>query len=360
MKIIQFVGSDEKQKLFVKELKESVKSYFKDHQLSVKANFWFFLKAFLLLGIYIGAFVLILVLNLNPWWALVLVIAMGIGEAGIGMSVMHDGAHGTVSDKKWVNDIFASTITILGSNRTNWKIQHNVLHHRFTNIYGFDPDIYTKAVIRLSDHAPLKRYHRFQFFYAFFLYGLMTFAKLTGDFKQLTVFHRNGMLGTQETIFIKELLKLIAVKIIYLFVLIGLPILLTSYSWWQVLIGFIVMHLVAGMIMSTIFQMAHVVEGLVQPLPDTGLKIPIEWMVHQISVTSNFALKNKFIFWYAGGLNYQVEHHLFQYINHSHYPEISKIVRVKCKKYGITYHVNDNFFSALKSHIRRLQELGNV
>jgi linoleoyl-CoA desaturase len=360
METIQFVSSDEKQKLFVKELKESVRSYFKDHQLSVKANFWYYIKAFIMIGIYIGAYVLILVLNLNPWWAFVLAIAMGIGEAGIGMAVMHDGAHGTISSKNWVNELFASTITILGSNSTNWKIQHNILHHRFTNIYGFDPDIYTKAVIRLSKHAPLKRYHRFQYVYAFFLYGLMTFAKLIGDFKQLVIFNSNGLLETQKKIYSREMSKLMVVKIIYLFMIIGLPIILTSYSWWQVLIGFTVMHLVAGMIMSTIFQMAHVVEGLVQPLPETEMVIQKEWMVHQMSVASNFAPKSRFLFWYAGGLNYQIEHHLFQYINHTHYPAISRIVQEKCKKYGISYHVNDSFLSALKSHIRQLKVLGKT
>jgi linoleoyl-CoA desaturase len=187
----------------------------------------------------------------------------------------------------------------------------------------------------------------------------MTFAKLIGDFKQLFVFKTNGMLGTQKTIYSRELLKLILVKMIYLSVIIGLPVILTSYSWWQVLIGFSVMHLVAGMIMSTIFQMAHVVEGLVQPLPNAERIIQKEWMVHQMAVTSNFAPNNKFLFWYAGGLNYQIEHHLFQYINHSHYPAISRIVQEKCKKYGISYHVNDSFLTALKSHIKQLKALGN-
>jgi linoleoyl-CoA desaturase len=120
------------------------------------------------------------------------------------------------------------------------------------------------------------------------------------------------------------------------------------------------MHLVAGMIMSTIFQMAHVVEGLIQPLPETEMVIQKEWMVHQMSVTSNFAPKSRFLFWYAGGLNYQIEHHLFQYINHTHYPAISRIVQEKCKKYGISYHVNDSFLSALKSHIRQLKVLGKT
>ncbi len=358
MKTIQFISSDETQKLFVNELKESVTSYFKDNNLSVKANYLFYFKAFLMLGIYIGAFILILTLNLNPWWALLLAIAMGIGEAGIGMSVMHDGAHGSISHKNWVNDAFASTIALLGSNSTNWKIQHNILHHRFTNIYEFDPDIYTKGIIRLSHHAPFKSYYRYQFVYAFFLYGLMTFAKLIGDFKQLMIFKKEGLLETQRKNYRKEWIKLIVVKTVYSFLIIGLPILFTNYLWWQVLIGFSTMHIVAGVIMSTIFQMAHVVRGLNQPLPNIDLVITNEWMVHQLNVTSNFAPNNKLLFWYAGGLNYQIEHHLFQYINHMHYPALSKIVQTKCEKYNIPYHSNLSFYLAIKSHVGRLRDLG--
>jgi linoleoyl-CoA desaturase len=358
MKTIQFISTDENQKLFVKELKESVTSYFKSNNLSVKADFGFVIKAIVLIGVYIGAFVLILTLGMKPWLAFLLAVAMGLGEAGIGMSVMHDGAHGTVSHKNWVNEMFASTIVLLGSNPINWKIQHNIMHHRYTNIYGYDPDIYTKAIIRLSKHAPLKKYHRFQFVYAFFLYGLMTFAKLVGDFRQLIQFKRKGLLETQRKNYKTEWMKLILIKIIYLFLMIGLPLLVTSYNWWQILIGFFVMHLIAGMIMSTIFQMAHVVKDLEQPLPDNELKIKNEWMVHQLHVTSNFAPRNKLLFWYAGGLNYQVEHHLFQYINHIHYPALSKIVKVKCEKFEIPYHSNTRFFDAIKSHIGRLRELG--
>ena len=358
MKTIQFISSDETQKLFVNELKESVTSYFKDNNLSVKANQWFYVKAVLMLGLYIGAFVIILTLNLNPWWALSLAIVMGLGEAGIGMAVMHDGAHGSVSKKNWVNGIFASTIILLGSNSTNWKIQHNILHHRFTNIYGFDPDIFSKAVIRLSKHAPLKNYHRFQYIYAFFLYGLMTFAKLIGDFKQLIHFKKEGLLENQRKSYRMEWLKLMVIKSIYLLLIIGLPVWVTSYYWWQILIGFFVMHLVAGIVMSTIFQMAHVVEKLEQPLPDEMMEIRKEWMVHQLTVTADFAPNNKFLFWYAGGLNYQIEHHLFQYINHIHYPAISKIVKEKCEKYGIVFHVNKDFSVALKSHVNQLKRLG--
>jgi linoleoyl-CoA desaturase len=118
------------------------------------------------------------------------------------------------------------------------------------------------------------------------------------------------------------------------------------------------MHFTAGMIMSTIFQMAHVVQGAEQPLPDAKGIIHMEWTVHQLHTTSDFAQKNVILNWYAGGLNYQVEHHLFQHISHIHFPQIAPIVKEMTTKYGITYNVKPSFSLALKSHVHRLKELG--
>ena len=155
------------------------------------------MKAFVLITIYILSFLVVILFPLGPGLGILMAILMGIGEAGIGMSVMHDAAHGAFSNRKWVNSLFASTMFILGSNVLNWKIQHNLLHHTYTNIYGYDQDISTKAAIRLCDHAPLKKYHRFQFIYAFLLYGLMTISKLFSDLTQLLEFNRRGITKAQ-------------------------------------------------------------------------------------------------------------------------------------------------------------------
>ena len=358
MKIIQFNSKNKQHQAFTEELNTRVNAYFKDRKISMRGNIHLYLKAIVMLGIYIGSFVCILSLSLPAWWALLLAFIMGIGEAGIGMSVMHDGAHGSFSDIPWVNKLAASSIVILGSNAVNWKIQHNFLHHRFTNIYGYDQDIQTKAVIRLSDHAPTKPYHKYQYIYTFFFYGLMTVSKLVGDFPQFKKFTKEGLTNQQPRETRNEWIKLIGIKSIYLILLIGLPLWLTGYSWWQVLTGFVVMHFTAGIIMSTIFQMAHVVEGAEQPLPDARGVIQMEWTVHQLHTTSDFAPNNALLNWYAGGLNYQIEHHLFQHISHIHFQKVAPIVRELAIEYGIPYNVKPSFSKALKSHTQRLKELG--
>jgi linoleoyl-CoA desaturase len=358
MKIIQFNSKNTQHKVFTEELNTRVNAYFKDRNISMRGNSSLYLKATVMLAIYIGSFVCILSLSLPAWWALVLALIMGIGEAGIGMSVMHDGAHGSFSDIPWVNKLAASSIVILGSNAVNWKIQHNFLHHRFTNIYGYDQDIQTKAVIRLSDHAPLKPYHKYQYIYTFFFYGLMTLSKLIGDFPQFLKFTKEGLTNQQPKEARNEWIKLIGIKSVYLLIFVGLPLWLTDYTLWQILLGFVVMHFTAGMIMSTIFQMAHVVEGAEQPLPDAQGIIHMEWTVHELHTTSDFAQNNALLNWYAGGLNYQIEHHLFQHISHIHFPQIAPIVKELTTKYGIPYNVKDSFSSALRSHTQRLKELG--
>lgn len=358
MKSLKFISDDPHQKAFVKELKQRVNAYFKEKDLSIKGDGRMILKAIVMIMLYLLPFIFILIYQPPLLISAILVIIMGIGEAGIGMSVMHDAAHGAFSNKKWVNTLFASTMFLLGSNTYNWKIQHNLLHHTFTNIYGYDQDIESKAILRLCEHAPLHKIHRFQFLYAYFFYGFMTLAKLITDIRQLIEFNRQGITKNQGHNPTMEVIKLTATKLIYFSVLIGLPIWITEYRWYQLVIGFCILHLTAGMIMSTIFQMAHVVEGAQQPLPDENGTIPNEWEVHQLLTTSDFARNNHFLNWYIGGLNFQIEHHLFSNTCHLHYRKIAPIVEKVAREYGMEYNLKPSFIKAFRSHSKRLKELG--
>jgi linoleoyl-CoA desaturase len=359
MSDIKFRSKAPKEIQFSKELKKRVRSYFKDSGITTKGDFSMHVKSVAMLGLYLIPFIILLSVELSAWFALLMVVLMGIGEAGIGMSVMHDAVHGAYSNKKWVNRLVGSSMYLLGSNTINWKIQHNVNHHSFTNIYGQDPDISTKAIIRLSDHAPLKKYHRFQQFYAFPLYGLMTISKFFGEISSFLGYNREGLIKRMNGKPAIELTKLILTKLIYLFIIIGLPLLLTTFSIWQVLIGFMIMHLIAGMIMSTVFQMAHVVQGVYQPIPDHGI-IPSGRLVHQLRATSDFGKKGGILSWFLGGLDFQVEHHLFPNICHVHYAAIAPIVEQTAKEYGVTYNTNRTFAHAIVSHYKRLKELGRT
>jgi linoleoyl-CoA desaturase len=311
-----------------------------------------------MLTIYLAPFVLILTIPMSAWIALILAIIMGVGEAGIGMSIMHDGAHGAYSSKPWLNKLVASSMYLLGSSVFNWKVQHNIKHHTFTNIFEYDPDISKVAIIRLCPHTPRKKFHRFQHIYAFPLYGLMTLFRLFGEISTLIQYTKDGITEELRVNPKSQLLKLILIKLLYLFIIIGLPILFSNFAVWQILLGFVALHATAGMIMTTIFQLAHVVEGTDLPLPNDKKVIDMEWTVHQLHTTSDFGRKNGLLSWYIGGLDFQIEHHLFQNICHIHYPKIAKIVEGLATKYGFDYNLKKSAVHAFASHYRRLKELG--
>ncbi len=360
MRTVKFESAGENEKNFAAAIRKNVYDYLKENNLSTKGGAEMWTKAFVMFTIYFAPFVLLMTVPVSAWLAIILVIIMGIGEASIGMSVMHDAAHGAFSRRKWVNSMFASSIVFLGSNLVNWKIQHNLLHHTFTNIDSFDQDIDSKGNLRLSEHSPLKKGHRTQYFHAFFLYGLMTLAKFVTEINQLLLYNKMGLTKEQGYSPTRELIKVITIKLLYLAVIIGLPLFLTDYTWWQVLIGFAIMHLTAGMIMSTVFQMAHVVEGTLQPLPDENGVIKHDWVVHQLMTTSDFARGNAILNWYVGGLNFQIEHHLFTNICHLNYRKIAPVVEQTAKEYGFGYNLKPSLSAAFRSHVQRLKELGRA
>jgi linoleoyl-CoA desaturase len=318
------------------------------------------LKTVVMVSLYIIPFILLLTTDTTVWLALLYAVIMGVGVAGVGMGVMHDAVHGSYSKKTWVNNWLGGSLYLLGSNVLNWKIQHNVLHHTYTNISEYDEDIDSKGPLRLAEQGPLKAIHKYQYINAFFFYGLMTLLKTYNDFPQLAKYNRLGLTKGQNLNPKVEFAKMIFRKVLYGVLIIGLPIYFTEYNWWQVLIGFFIMHWVAGFILALIFQMAHVVEGADQPMLTSEGNIDNEFAVHQLLTTSDFARNNRFITWFVGGLNFQIEHHLFPSICHIHYKNLSYIVEKTAKDFNLPYNLKPTFGDALRSHIKRLKELGRA
>lgn len=358
MKTLKFIAKDKGQ--FTATLRKNVNNYFVEKDISTKGNSKMVLKSAVMLFIYFTPFILMLSTPLSSWTIFPLSILMGIGMAGIGMSVMHDAAHGSFSKYKWLNKLVGSSIYFIGGNAFTWKVQHNMLHHTYTNIEGFDEDIEPKGSLRLSKCTPLKKIHKFQHIYAFFLYCFMSLSRTFRDITQLIKYNKAGITMQQGTTSKKEMTLMVVTKIIYLAAIFGLPILFSSFSWWLILIGFTVMHFIAGLFMSTIFQLAHSVEEAEQPLPTAEGIIENEWMIHELETTVNFSKNNRCLGWMIGGLNYQIEHHLFPNICHVHYKSISPIVERTAKEFGLPYKENKTFFSALSSHVRLLKTLGNI
>ena len=345
---------------FVSTLNKRVNDYFKVENLSKHGDAEMVIKTIVMFSAYFGPYALIMAGVVSSTWGLLLAVGvMSLGLAGIGLSVMHDANHGAYSNKNWINTTIGYSLNLIGANAFNWKMQHNVLHHSYTNVHEEDEDISPRGVLRLSPHSDWKQMHKYQFIYAWFLYGLMTIVWLFfKDFVRLNRYHKNGMAKKHKANIVQEWVIMLASKLVYISYIFIIPVLFTPLAWWQIIVGMITMHYIAGFILAIIFQPAHVIEGTEYPLPDESNTLENNWAVHQLLTTTNFGNRSRWFSWYVGGLNFQIEHHLFPHICHVHYRKISSIVKETALEYGLPYKSSRTFWGALGGHIRLLKQLG--
>lgn len=284
----------------------------------------------------------------------------GLGSAGIGMDVMHDAIHGSYSKNRKVNKTLGKTMNIIGANVTVWKIQHNVLHHNYTNIAEADDDINTPGILRLSPHKKAHWLTKYQHLYVWILYGISTLMWVTvKDFVNMKRYRQMGFIKKKSE-YKQELLKLTGWKLLYYTYTLILPMIMLPVAPWIILLAFAGMHFTTGLLLSVVFQTAHVMPGTEYPLPDKNGLIANDWTIHQLATTTNYAPKSRIFSWLIGGLNYQVEHHLLPNICHVHYRKISHIVVNTAQEYGLPYHSKRSFGAALWAHIKMLRQLGKM
>jgi len=343
---------------FSKTVKQRVDQYFEENELSKHANLQMIVKTVVMLTLFLGSYGLIISgqLSLGIMWFLTFV--MGVAAAGIGFSISHDALHGAYSSNKRVNRVLGFTFDMLGANGYIWKITHNIIHHTYTNIHGHDEDLEVAGFIRLSPHSEHKMIHRVQHILAFFAYSLaMVFWVFVKDYKNFL----KTNIGPYDTKKhpVSEWVILFATKGLFYTYMLVLPMLLLDITWVHLLIGFLTLHLTAGLIVGIIFQLAHVVEETDHPQPNEENMIDEHWMIHEMITTNNFARDNKALCWFVGGLNFQIEHHLFPKVCSVHYPALSPIVEITAKEFNIPYNLHNTFSEAVASHYRTLKKFGD-
>jgi linoleoyl-CoA desaturase len=281
---------------------------------------------------------------------------MGALAAFIGFNVMHDGAHGSFSRHPWVNKLAGLSINFLGANVFMWKTKHNVVHHSFTNVEGVDDDLNAGTFLRLSPTQKKHKLHRYQHYYFLLTYALLyLYWVFFTDYKKY-ITGKVGMVPIQK-MKTSDHISFWGFKLIHLVLFVAIPVFFVGWMPW--LIGFLTYSLFAGLVLTLVFQLAHSLEETAFPVPSLATNsLEDEWMVHQIRTTANFATEYKLLTWFLGGLNYQVEHHLFPKISHIHYPAISKIIKKTCQDYNIIYLEHSRLSMAMLSHFRHLKVLG--
>lgn len=334
--------------LFSKSLKQKTARYFKNQLLKKTGNRKLFLKAAILLGTFLGLYILLVFVPMHWSLSVILCILFGINLAAIGFNIMHDAGHNSFSENKTLNSVLSYSLNLLGGNIYFWKLKHNIAHHTYTNIDGEDHDIEVKFM-RIHHDQELKKYHRHQRYYFPLLYGISYLAWI---FYQDYEKYFRGRLGREAETFhfpVKEKVIFWISKILHLCLFIVIPVVFVG--WLPTLVGLLIAGSVCGMALATIFQLAHVVGGTEFKTLDQS-RVEEEWMIHQVQSTANFATNSKMLTWLLGGLNFQVEHHLFPKISHVHYPALNKIVRETCAEYRIQYNEFATFWCAFKSHVQ--------
>ena len=185
LKPIRFVSKEGMD--FSSTLNKRVRAYFKENNISKYANANMVIKTIFMTLLYLVPLAILLTGQVeNIWIILGMFVIMGFGMAGCGLSIMHDANHGAYSKNDNVNKWIGRIINLIGGYALNWKIEHNLLHHSYTNVHEYDEDIETVKFLRFSPEEKRRPIHKYQFLYAWFFYGFMTVMWMTSkDFQQI-------------------------------------------------------------------------------------------------------------------------------------------------------------------------------
>jgi linoleoyl-CoA desaturase len=351
------VTFNNKDNAFFNSLKTSVDTYFKDSNIKKTGDWRLYSKTFILVGSVIGIYLTIMLANLPAIYNVLLCLLGGYLMACIGFAVMHDANHGSYSTNTKLNDFVGLSANMLGASSYFWKQKHNIIHHTYTNVDGIDDDIAKSPIIRQCESQKWVPAHKIQHLYLTPIYSLSTlFWIFNMDFQKY--FKRKIYTTDAWEMSTKNHIIFWVTKVYYVTVFMILP--MMTFGFWAWLGGYLVANCALGITLSFVFQLAHVVENTEfehVPLDETK-HLETAWAEHQIKTTANFAMNSKLISWFVGGLNYQIEHHLFPKVSHIHYPAISKIVMEKCKEFNLPYNKYDTLAQAVASHFRVMKALG--
>jgi linoleoyl-CoA desaturase len=341
---------------FHRELRRRVDQYFRSSGRRQRDCPRMYLKTALIFG-WLAASYGMLVFVVETWWlGLPLAILLGLSMATMGFNIQHDAGHHAYSNRRWINKLMAMTLDLLGGSSYVWAKKHNLIHHSYANITGYDDDINIGIFGRLSPHQKRLKIHRLQHFYLWVLYGFLPVKwQVYDDFRDVVTGRSGGHRLARPKGW--DLVTFLGGKLVFFSLALVIPLL--QHPIWTVLLFYGVASFVQGVVLSVVFQLAHCVEEAAFPLPrqDTG-RMETAWAVHQVETTVDFGHGNRLLSWIIGGLNFQIEHHLFPRICHLHYPALAPLVKETCREFGVKYAAHETLFASVASHFRWLRRMG--
>ncbi len=314
-------------------------------------------KTAAILGWFAGSYALLLLVGgTSPWVAVLLTLSLALATAGIGFSVMHDANHGAYARSARVNRAVGLSLDLVGASSYLWRFKHNVHHHTYANVDGMDADIDAGPFLRLAPSQPLRALHRWQHVYGWFLYGVLAVKWWFVDDVVDLVRSRIGPHPFPRPRG-AELAAVRAGKAVFVGWTLVVPLLVFRSGW--VVVLFLLGALSLGVVLAVVFQLAHAVpDARFHAAPSGDHRMPTGWAEHQVRATVDFAPSNRLLGWYVGGLNFQVEHHLFPDVCHTHYPALAGIVGAVCAEQGVPHRTHPTLRAAIAAHYRFLRTLG--
>jgi linoleoyl-CoA desaturase len=246
---------------------------------------------------------------------------------------------------------------MLGISSYAWRVKHNVAHHTYTNVDGYDDDVTQTPFVRLVPSQTPRPWYRLQHLYVWPLYSFMVIRWQIGA--DITALIR-GRIANSTLRMPRgwDLVGIVGGKALFLSWAVVAP--LVVYPWWVVAIGYVGFTMITSLVTATTFQLAHCVEEAEFTSAEQLAAEKKPWAVHEVETTVDFCPRNPVLTWVLGGLNYQIEHHLFPRVAHTHYPRIAEIVKRNAAKHGIRYTAQPSLVAALRSHQRHLRTLGRM
>lgn len=340
---------------FQKDCRLLREKFFKEKGVNYTGNWKLYSKSLIIGFGFILLYSLIVFTSISIWIKVLLLIPFGINVAMIGFNIMHDGGHDSFSSQRWVNIITANSLNILGGSAHIWNVKHNQVHHTNTNVHGHDNDI-DNTIIRVHPEQEYHWYHKFQHIYGPFAYSLSYLFWIY--YQDIAKYSKGHVCGYPLRFSFWQHVIFWLSKFIHITIFILIP--LIWYSGFQVFIGYLLFTMTTGLLISFVFQLAHVVPKANMVTAIDNKFVESNNKIHQVMTTCNFSTKSRFWTWICGGLNFQIEHHLYPEVSHIHYPSLQKEVKDLFKRHNLEYNEYDTIISAIWAHLATLWRFGRI
>jgi fatty acid desaturase len=279
----------------------------------------------------------------GAWWAMV---AFPVSYWLLAVNVFHDASHFSLF-KDWRLNHYATYCFPHFSSSYTWYHQHVIGHHAYTNT-EHDPDMHHGvAVWRYTLQTKYKKFFRYQIYYLFLIWQIIVLH--LSFIEDISLFVKGRYEAIRRApMTTGQVIAHVILRIVTFYSLFIWPFLHPEFSWAKSIIFAWVPFAIFSCCFAFSSQLNHII-------PDTmDKKQDRNWYIHQISTSHSFAPQSLFWFIFTGGLNLQVEHHLFPGINSIHLRKIQPIVQRVCKKHGIRYNLSETALEAFEKHIDQI------